>query len=625
MPQGFSKLMNKRLLSILLVEDSPSDAKLFQKILASASKQLGSLFCAERLSDAIHACSHTLFDVALLDLSLPDSEGWETVANFHAAAPDIPIVVFTGSDDEEIAMQALAHGAHDYLVKGTITYPILVRAIRYAIERGQIFKQLRANQQRFWGIFNQAFQLMGLLTPEGRFLEINQTSLEFFNAKPEDFIGKLIWELDFWESSEATQRWLQTSLAQALEGEIIRDEIEVSGIFGRKIFLDFSLKSVKDETGKVAFLIVEGRDISDRKRAEAALQDANEQLQAVLNAVPGFVAWISEDLRYLGVNRTMAEFFNLTPDAFVGRKLGSLKNSPDCLGIISDFMASSNLTTNQVLEIETNGTIQNHLIVAQKYQQGKAAVMVGIDITERKRAEAEIFKALEKERELNLIKTSFLSMVSHDFRTPITTIQMSSELLEKYLQDSMDDRKKRHFVRIKEAVTQMLQLLDEVLLISKSESGKLLFNATSLNLEKFCRDLLETMQVNTGNQSRIKFTFQGVHCEAKMDISLLRHILTNLLGNAIKYSPMGSLVCFDCICQGDTVTFLIKDSGIGIPLKDQVKLFETFHRASNVGSIPGTGLGLSIVKKCVEVHRGEIEIQSQEGVGTTFTVRLPLR
>ncbi len=169
----------------------------------------------------------------------------------------------------------------------------------------------------------------------------------------------------------------------------------------------------------------------------------------------------------------------------------------------------------------------------------------------------------------------------------------------------------------------MTQLLDDVLVIGTADAGKLEFKPVPLNLAEFCHNLVEELQLNAGNQHTITYTSQGQCINACMDENLLRKILTNLLSNAIKYSPESGTVFLELSCHDEVATFRIWDKGIGISLEDQKQLFEPFHRATNVGKIKGTGLGLSIVKKCIDLHGGEISLESQVGVGTTFTVTLP--
>jgi PAS domain S-box-containing protein len=251
-------------------------------------------------------------------------------------------------------------------------------------------------------------------------------------------------------------------------------------------------------------------------------------------------------------------------------------------------------------------------------------VYIGRDITERKRVEAEMIKALERERELRELKSCFVSMASHEFRTPMTSIVSSTELVEYYGHTWTEDKKLKHYHRIKGAVKRMTELLDDVLLFSKAEAGKLEFNPTPLVLKNFCSDLVEEIQLGIGEKHKITFVYSGPCLNLCMDEKLLLHILTNLLTNAIKYSPQNTIVHFGCYCEDGEVIFEIQDQGIGIPLEDQKQLFESFHRAKNVGSIPGTGLGLAIVQKSVERHRGRITVNSEVGVGTTFKVILPL-
>ncbi len=246
------------------------------------------------------------------------------------------------------------------------------------------------------------------------------------------------------------------------------------------------------------------------------------------------------------------------------------------------------------------------------------------DITERKQAEEEICKALEKEKELNELKSRFISMTSHEFRTPLTTILGSAELLEHYSHKWTEEKKYNHLQRIQNAVQHMTELLNDVLLIGKAEAGKLEFNPSHLDLAKFCFNLVEELQLSASSQHTFTFVNPSQDLHASMDKKLLRHILSNLLSNAVKYSPAGGTVRFELTSTNTEVIFKIQDQGIGISKEDQQRLFESFHRATNVGEIPGTGLGLAIVKHSVDLHGGKIEVDSEVGAGTTFTVTLPL-
>lgn len=254
---------------------------------------------------------------------------------------------------------------------------------------------------------------------------------------------------------------------------------------------------------------------------------------------------------------------------------------------------------------------------------GRASIVINSrDITERKRAE-ELRNALERERELSEDRFNFVSMMAHEFRNPLTTIILSSELLQDYSHKTNEAKRKKCLNHIESAAEEMARLLDDILNISRAEVGKLEFKPQLLNLEEFCESLLQEMKRNDDKHS-LTFVKRNECIQAYMDENLLRHILINLLSNAIKYSPQGGDVKFELFCHKGEGIFTVEDQGIGIPLKDQKRLFESFHRGANVGNISGTGLGLCIVKKYVDLHKGKIAVKSEVGKGTKFTVTLPL-
>ncbi|MFN6462176.1 MAG: PAS domain S-box protein [Nostoc sp. DedVER02] len=251
-------------------------------------------------------------------------------------------------------------------------------------------------------------------------------------------------------------------------------------------------------------------------------------------------------------------------------------------------------------------------------------ISVQRDITGRKRLD-EIRMALERERELSVLKTRFFSMASHEFRTPLSTALAAAQLLED-CQDEWDNSSKRlrNLQRIQLSVKNMVQILDDILTINRAETGKLEFNPKLLDLEAFCGYFVEEMRLSTDQRHTLSFVCQGKAVPASVDERLLRSILSNLLLNAIKYSPQGGNVHLSLEFKSDTVMLQVQDRGIGIPLADQKQLFEPFHRGNNVKSIPGTGLGLVVVKKCVDLHQGHINITSKVGIGTTCAIALPL-
>lgn len=378
--------MSGNQLKILSIEDNLAEAIFLRESLKISSCQKFELVHVQRLRDGINLLQQEKFAIILLDLTLPDSQGLESLESIFEIVSDIPIVVLTNTNDEELAIEAVRQGAQDYLLKKEIKGERLVRCLRYAIERKQASKTLEEN---------------------------------------------------------------------------------------------------------------------DRVR----------QLTAELNRV----------------------------------------------------------------------------------------------------------------KELDRLKSDFVSMLSHDFRNPLSTIIASTGLLQNNERQLSAEKKMLLFRSIRSASKSMAQLLDEITTIAQANSGQLKCFPESIDLNTFCLSLLEELQISIAQKNlTINFLPSGNLSDGSWDIKLLKHILNNLLGNAIKYSHQNSALDFEVIAQETEVIFQIRDRGIGIPLEEQTQLFEPFHRANNVGRIPGTGLGLAIVKHCTEAHGGQISFESQVGIGTTFTVTFPI-
>ncbi len=251
-------------------------------------------------------------------------------------------------------------------------------------------------------------------------------------------------------------------------------------------------------------------------------------------------------------------------------------------------------------------------------------VYIGRDITERKQLEKEMEIALQKERELNELKSNFLSMTSHEFRTPLTVILSAAELLEVHSQKASDTQGLKYIEQIQTSVENLIEFLDNLLILGKADANKLTVQRKKIDLENFCQQLIEKVELSKRN-SRIILVNQCEENVWEMDINLLERILNNLLSNALKYSPSETPIYLRLAQEKDTVSFEVEDQGIGILLEDQEHLFELFHRGKNVGNIPGNGLGLAIVKKSVDIYGGSVMVSSEAGVGTIFKVNLPLK
>lgn len=243
---------------------------------------------------------------------------------------------------------------------------------------------------------------------------------------------------------------------------------------------------------------------------------------------------------------------------------------------------------------------------------------------ELQKAQVDITRALEQEKELGELKSRFVTMVSHEFRTPLGIIMSAIELMRHYEDRLPVEQRKELQQDIFTSTRHMAGLMEQVLVLGRVEAGKLACKLLPCDLAMLAEKLVDEMLSATNRRCTVVWRPEGDLDGARADESLLRHVFSNLITNAVKYSPEGGEVLFTCRREGTDAVFQVIDHGIGIPETDRHRLFEAFHRCSNVGEIPGTGLGLVIVKRCLDLHGGSVSIHSEVGRGTTFTVKLPL-
>ena len=242
-------------------------------------------------------------------------------------------------------------------------------------------------------------------------------------------------------------------------------------------------------------------------------------------------------------------------------------------------------------------------------------------LTESKK---EVDMALEKERELNNLKSRFFSTASHEFRTPLATIMSSVSLTGKYAESMDKNSMSKHIDRVKSSVNHLTDILNDFLSLDKLEEGAVMANPEYLGLNDLLVAITDEIKPIAKAGQRINFTGLLVNEQIFIDKRILKNIMFNLISNAIKYSNENTNIDIKLSRDGNTLTIEIKDQGIGIPLEDQAHIFERFYRANNIGNMQGTGLGLNIVKKYVEILKGDIQFKSIPEKGTKFTLKLPI-
>ncbi len=393
------------------------------------------------------------------------------------------------------------------------------------------------------------------------------------------------------------------------------------------VLVFFGYEDCKEDARMINFISTAAIHIGSlmrRRQAEDALRASHATNRALLTAIPDWMFRINCNGAIVNFHDPKICLLPLPTKDFIGKSLSEVLPQ-DVAELLMDCICKA-FNTNEVQIIEYQLQLNDQLLDYETriaVSSSEEIIAIIRDITERKQAETEIRNALEREKELNELKSRFISIASHEFRTPLSTILSSAQLIEHYSQKWNEEKKVVHLQRIQTSVRHMTDLLNDVLLINKAEVGKLEFNPAPISLNCFCQEIIEDIQITT-HTHKVIFTDNNQHKNINADQKLLRHILNNLLSNAIKYSPDKENVYFDLENSDSDIIFRVKDEGIGIPQTDRCEIFTSFHRASNVGAISGTGLGLSIIKRSVDLHGGHIEIDSELGIGTTFTIRLPI-
>ncbi|MBN9391219.1 MAG: GAF domain-containing sensor histidine kinase [Chloroflexi bacterium] len=246
------------------------------------------------------------------------------------------------------------------------------------------------------------------------------------------------------------------------------------------------------------------------------------------------------------------------------------------------------------------------------------------ELAQHTKLQEELLQNLTKEKELRLNTSQFISLISHDFRTPLTAIQSSTELLQYYSERFSAEKKAEIYERVHSSVRHLTEMLDNIALIGKARVDKIVFQPEPISPGDLCKSLLSEFEPSTSPQHRLVYTGPADNKFLMLDKNLLRLVLWHLLNNALKYSPEDLPVELDLTIQPEAIVFSVKDQGIGIPPQEQSRIYEIFFRASNVANVRGSGMGLTIVRHCLELHGGSISFTSEVGQGTTFTISIPL-
>ncbi len=569
-----------------------------------------------------------LYKLSFLELIHPDDQDLVAAAEQHQLHGEAPAIRYSfrlARRDHPTLWVALSAVPIEWLGQAaTLSFVTDVTESRRLDDH---LKEVLAERET---ILEHSVVGIAFLNPEGRPLWANQAMGQLFGVDPAATLGTSLEPYfhsrdEYLDVGKLVLEAVQTR--QPFTGEVNMRRAE-----GTSFWAHISGKAVNpDDLARGTVWVVS--DISQRRELEEKLVRTTAEWGIILQSTLIGISYTSNRiLRF--VNKTFADMVGYEPEELIGQ--GSQIYYPDEKSWRqTGERAYPVLARGEAFAEEKRLKRKNgEIFWAQVYgmsiypnDPAQGIIWTMIDISERRKAEEDILGALEQQRELNDLKSRFVSMTSHEFRTPLATILSSAELLRYYSDRLSKEEKDEMLGNIDTSVMRMTHMLDNILMIGRADAGQLEFKPAPVYVDVFCRKLVEEVAkaAMQGGNGFGRFHYACARSDEVvwLDEKLLQHVLGNLLSNAFKYSPNGQPVHFDIDSDDKEIRFRIADQGIGIPAEHLPRLFETFHRARNVGNISGTGLGMAIVKRALDLHGGKIRVESEVGCGSTFTVTLP--
>lgn len=640
---------------LLLVEDNPADAYLLTEMLAEADEQQWQITQAPSLRIALEFLQNASFDVILLDLSLPDSKGLNTLTQIRETAPDLPIVVLTGTDDQELALQAVAKGAQDYLVKGKIASEVLVRVIRYAIERGRILKQLQAEileRQRSEQTLRLIVEGTASVTGKDFFHSLVRSLAEALKVRYA-FISECldspptrVRAFAFWNGNDFGENFeynLDNAPCEYVfnRGGYLYCPQQVQLLFPEdKDLVELQAQSylgitLSNSTGKLlGHLAVldthpmeqESRNRSvleifaaraaaemERQQTEEALRISEEKFKKAFRSSPNAITLSTlKDGRYIEVNESCLQMLGYSREEMIGHStldLGIWVQPQERAKMMQLLQEQETVSNLEIEFCQKSGAILQGLLSAEiiDLEDKPCLLAVMTDITALKQAE----KALERLAEIG----ELASMIVHEVRNPLTTVIMG---LNSFKRLELSERFQQYLTLSLDEADRLQRLLNQILLYAKPQT----LQRSQLDLSSLITEMLNSLRsMPCASGKQLEFICPPTQVKVLADQDKLKQVLINLVTNAFEAVSEGEVVTLKVYQEAaNQVCIQVHNSGEPIVPEVLQKLTKPFYTTKSTGN----GLGLAIVKRIIEAHGGELNIESSSAAGTRVTVRIDL-